>query len=138
MTKFPHHFRKVSLRQLGLYGLVLRYFQHLWSEEVQLVADTASVDSGEPFVAVAIKSYSHVHVHGLRYGSFHTHRGKGSSYAYIDGRQPVRINYILYVEHIRRDHMLPQLEHACAIVQRFVRDDSIPEMPWELRYVSPF
>ncbi|PCH36567.1 hypothetical protein WOLCODRAFT_20614 [Wolfiporia cocos MD-104 SS10] len=130
--QFPHYSKKINLRCVGIYGLILRHPQDLWSADVQLVPDSASVQDGEPFVALSTPSVSHVFVDGLRYGVSTSHRGIGCSYAYIDGRTPVRIDYLLRVEHFCRDPTLPPLRLDCAVVRRFVSDPSIPAMPWNI------
>ncbi|KAH9932536.1 uncharacterized protein B0H18DRAFT_903868, partial [Fomitopsis serialis] len=132
-VKLPSQSKKLKLRQLGVYALILCFLQETWSKSVQLVADTAPADAGEPFVAVNIPSYSNILVDGLRYGAYDTHRGRNSCYAYIDGRVPVRITHIFHVRHSRRDRSLAALECTCAVVQRFVYDEDIPDMPWATR-----
>lgn len=86
---------------------------------------------GENFMGNA-RSYSHLWLCGLRYGSATAHRGKSARYAYINGRHPVEIQYLLRVYHDRRVADAAPLIADIAIVRRFISDDNIPEFPWAL------
>ncbi|KAH9839027.1 uncharacterized protein C8Q71DRAFT_893893 [Rhodofomes roseus] len=132
-VQHPKHPRKLKLRQVGIYGLILQFLKTTWGHIVQLAPDTAPVDAGEPFVASHVPFYSHILVDGIRYGVHNMRSGQGYCYAYFDGRIPARISHLLRVTHIRRDPALPSLETTCAVVQRFVSDDDIPVMPWAMR-----
>ncbi|OSC97862.1 hypothetical protein PYCCODRAFT_1428192 [Trametes coccinea BRFM310] len=74
-----------------------------WHAEMTLKADTILAASGPTsdkdvtFIAVAIPSFSHVAVTGIRYGIASVQRGKHYHYAYINGREPVEIQQILQV-----------------------------------------
>lgn len=72
-------------------------------------------------------------VNRVPYGAFTHTRGIGASYAYIDGRIPVRIAYILRLNRTCRNPRLPKLEADVAIVQRFQNDGTLPVMPWFMR-----
>lgn len=104
-----------------------------WADQVQLKPDTATLLPGESFVAVAVKSHATVDVCGLRYGASTSPHGAKSCYAYMDGRQAVRIDYLLHIVHPRDDPASPPLTATCAVVRPFQHDDSLPEMPWALR-----
>lgn len=75
-------------------------------------------------------------VNKIPYGAYTHTRGLGTSYAYIDGRTPVRIAHILHLCRVRRDPRLPRLEASVAIVQRFQNDGTLPIMPWSMRYAT--
>ncbi|KIK78761.1 hypothetical protein PAXRUDRAFT_16700 [Paxillus rubicundulus Ve08.2h10] len=58
------------------------------------------------------------------------HQDKSAQYAYIEGRQPVRINSLYQAMHSHQRE--PALVADLALVQRFVKDDTLPEFPWEM------
>ncbi|RDX44360.1 hypothetical protein OH76DRAFT_1458045 [Lentinus brumalis] len=133
-TEFARFPQKVpNLRKLNLYTRVFEYLQDLWRDTVTLIIDTATGIPGESFVATAIASYSHVRVSGIKYGASTSPRGRGCSYAYMDGRQAVRIDHLFRIVHPRQDPRLPSLETTCAVVCPFVADGDLPEMPWAPR-----
>ncbi|KAI0314173.1 hypothetical protein OF83DRAFT_469510 [Amylostereum chailletii] len=127
----------VNIKTLGLYQLILLHLQLLWRGNVQLVFDLGIWHPGqEPFVGTAARSFSHALVGGLRFGACTAHRGRGTSYAYMDGRVPVQIQYIIRVTHPRQDTAAPDLQASFAVVRRFVQDPSLPHMPWSRRSVD--
>ena len=124
----------IQINDTSVYGLVFNHLRTLWHSQVKLVSKTADWRAGKPFVATAVQSFSHAIVNGTQFGACTSYRGKGTSFAYIDGRVAVRIQYILSVKHDRRDPTLAVLSTAFAIVERFT-SAGIPPMPWENRYV---
>ena len=122
----------IQINGTSLYGLVFNYLRTLWHSQVKLVSKTTDWRAGEPFVATAIQSFSHARVNGAQFGGCTSYKGKGTSFAYIDGRIAVQIQYILSVKHERRDPRLAALSTAFAIVKRFT-SAGIPLMPWDNR-----
>lgn len=116
------------------YRLLFKYLRALWADAVNLVPANAPINMGEAFYEVSVQEITYVKVRGLRYGATHRQRGQKFRFAYIEGRNPVRIAWIYHIKHRRRDPTLPPLEHTCALIQRFQRDDRIPSMPWDIRY----
>ena len=115
-----------------IYALVLTHLQNLWRDQVTLVPESAPVGTGEPFSTSSVRAYNYVTFNGLRYGSSIFRGGKPYRHAYILNRHPVRIAAILHIKHKRLNNTLPELEHTCAIVQRFKADPDTPVMPWDL------
>lgn len=108
--------------------------QELWADKFKLVGQGQAVArDDEPFIAVSLKSYAFITVNGLRYGVTNKHRGHGYRHAYIYGRQPVQIYFILSYTHERQDPTLPALEDTFALVKRFILPDDMPVVPWHLR-----
>jgi len=91
-------------------------------------------DDSEPFVGSNMRSYSHFLLHSSRFGSYLSHRGLRTSFAYIKNRTPVRIHHIFHVSHARQDRHLDDLQASFALVERFISDEDIPVMPWNFRY----
>ena len=134
-VELPPRGKRINLNALkipnmSVYRHVFEFLQKLWGTEVNLVSKTGNWRAGEPFVATAVQSYSHVIVNGTKFGACTSHQGKGNSFAFIDGRIAVRIRYLLSVKHDRRDTSLPSLSTTFAIVEHF-NNDGIPQMPWE-------
>ena len=119
----------INIAGTSLYHPVFVYLRALWQREVLLVPKTSDSRAGEPFVATTVESFSHVIVNGTRFGACTSHRGQGTSFAYIDGRVAVRIQYLFRVKHDRRNRTLPSLSTSFAIVERF-RNDGLLHMPW--------
>lgn len=124
----------ISINGAAVYQLAFQFLRDLWRDEVKLVSSSSNWRTGEPFVATAVELFSHVIVNGTRFGACTSHRGKGTSFAYIDHREAVRIQYIIFANHERRDTTLAPLSTTFAIVERFTNDD-IPKMPWMNREV---
>ncbi|KAI0351281.1 hypothetical protein OH77DRAFT_1567406 [Trametes cingulata] len=131
-VRFPNENRKIDLKRESLYALVFTYLRRDWQDEVALIPDTSARDvPGSAFVGQRVSSFSHVVVHGQRYGASTAHRGKSHQYAYVSGRQAVRINYILQVSH--RAASGKELVANIAIVQPFIASDRAEMMPWASR-----
>jgi hypothetical protein len=130
---FTKHPKKLNLLAISnnIYQITYRYLRNKWSAIINLKTSTNILGDGENFMGNA-RSYSHVWLRGLRYGSAIAHRGKSARYAYINGRQPVEIQYLLQVSHDRRVADTAPLIADLAIVRRFISDDNIPEFPWAL------
>ncbi|KEP47373.1 transposase family Tnp2 protein [Rhizoctonia solani 123E] len=73
-----------------------------------------------------VRHYSYVEHDGIRYGGFYHTSGKGYCYGYIDGRQAVRIDRVLYIEFPGR----PRLRGICVLVRHFRRPPVEPRFPW--------
>ncbi|KAI0062605.1 hypothetical protein BV25DRAFT_1915767 [Artomyces pyxidatus] len=136
LTKYPAENKLVNLNLIGHYHLVFEYLRDLWADEVKLVVETGDWMNGEPYVGHTVCSFSHCFVHGMRFGASTAHRGRGCSYAFIDKRVPVRIDYIFTTTHERQDNSQPPLRTSFAIVCRFITSDSIPDMPWYSRAID--
>ena len=119
----------IQIHQRSVYELVFQYLCTLWQLEVNLIPKSGNWRSSEPFVATEVKCFSYVKVNGTRFGACTSSRGKGTSFAFIDGRVAVRISYLLLVKHEQCDSTKPPLSTTLAIVKRF-KDDNVPEMPW--------
>lgn len=119
----------IKFHDKPIYIQVFEYLRKLWQSEVNLVSKTSYWRTGEPFVATKVRSFSHVIINGTRFGACTSHRGKGTSFAFIDGRVAVRIQYLLFVKHDRRDPTKAPLSTTFAVVERF-KDHNVPEMPW--------
>ncbi|KAF8576758.1 hypothetical protein K439DRAFT_1655194 [Ramaria rubella] len=132
--KFPAHSARLNLHDVGYYGLVLEHLRMTFMNTVQLVPEAGiyADPDVECFNGRSICSFSNALVSNQRYGAGNYTRGKGSCFAYIDGRSPVRIEYILKITHERRDDTLPPLTTQCAIIRHFYRDSKIPDLDWAL------
>ncbi|KAI0733353.1 hypothetical protein C8Q72DRAFT_636139 [Fomitopsis betulina] len=125
--------RSIDLRSVNLYSVIFYYLRQLWADQLELIPDAAPVGCpGESFVAAAVQSHATVLVCGLRYGAATSAHGSKSQFAYINGRQPVKIEYILQISHLRNDPRLPPLQTTCAVVRPFLADADVPQMPWSL------
>ncbi|ETW82454.1 hypothetical protein HETIRDRAFT_426132 [Heterobasidion irregulare TC 32-1] len=111
-VELPPRGKRINLNMIqingtSLYGLIFNYLQILWNSQ----------QAGKPFVATAVQSFSHAHVNGIQFGACTSYRGKGISFAYMDGRIAVQIQHILSVKHECRDPRLAALLTAFAIVK---------------------
>ena len=126
----------MSLTDLGFYNIVFEYLCQLWQDEFTLVSQHSAGPWGrtrEPFVGENTRLHSSIVVYGHRFGCYTSLRGRGLSFAYIDGRTPVRIEYILHVVHPREHLSYPSISATLILVRRLVWDESIPKMPWDHR-----
>ncbi len=132
--EYPKHWRRIKLKNDGLYYPIFVHLRELWKDTLTLITDSAPVGTeGSPFVG-HIRSYSHCTVAGIRYGASTMHRGLGYRYAYINGRQPVDIIQILCIEH-EYDHGKSLIAHL-ALVRPFIASEYASSMPWTPRYVD--
>ncbi|KAI0258803.1 hypothetical protein BC834DRAFT_847132 [Gloeopeniophorella convolvens] len=126
-----------TLRQLGnlcqelLYGLVFQHLQALWQQDFYLVSDISLLD-GETFSG-KVSSFSHVFVSKRRYGASTKSRGQSARYGYIGNRIPVQIDYLFSITQ-------GTARHGCvctnvALVRRFIRDEGLPDVPWNWWFV---
>jgi hypothetical protein len=115
----------------GYYAETLAFLQQEWSDKIVLIADTDFRSQGVTFLG-HVRSYSHVYVDGLRYGAARRTRGFSARYAYIDNREPVQIEYILHAEQALAPTSTETLSATFAIVRRFVQDEDVPDMPWNV------
>ncbi|KAH9850227.1 hypothetical protein C2E23DRAFT_861486 [Lenzites betulinus] len=130
--EFPKQSQKINLKREGLYAIVFTYLRRIWADKVELIPDTSGRDvPGSAFVGRVVPSFSHAVVAGLRYGASTTHRGQCHQYAYIEGRQAVRIMHILQILH--KDRRNQPLVANLAIVQPFIASDYAQSMPWATR-----
>ena len=127
--------KSIEIDSVDVYRLVFEFLRTLWRSEVNLVSNTGSARDGEPFVGTTVVSFSHISVNGTRFGTWSSHRGKGTSYAFIDGRQAVRIRSIFQVHHDHHDITQDPLVTTFIIVVRF-KKEGLPRMPWSDQSVS--
>lgn len=132
--QFTRFSKSLQLREMecGYYGLVLKYLRELWLPELHLASDIA-VDADVAFLG-DVRSFSHIWIRRQRYGTANSHRGRLAQHAYIDGRNPVVIQYILRATQQREN--APPLVANFAVVQRFQSGPDIPVFPWEMWYVT--
>lgn len=129
---YPKYGLKVDLKHTGMYNLVYEHLRKEWQDTTALIPDTAPhTQRGTVFIAVAVPSFSHVIVAGVRYGAATAHRGLSSRYAYINGRQPVDIQKILQISCTHPDGRI--LVAGIAIVRPFLPSEKADEMPWAAR-----
>ncbi|KAG2338156.1 hypothetical protein BDR05DRAFT_952143 [Suillus weaverae] len=83
--KFPNQSKKISLRPLNIYPIILQ-FLHCQFPELNLTSDAGQALQGIPFNSHGAKSYATVTVGAAKYGSSQHSRGKGLCYSYIEGR----------------------------------------------------
>jgi hypothetical protein len=112
------------------YKAVLELLQEEWAGKISLVATSDYQTPGVTFFG-KVRSFSHVYIRGLRYGSVHEHRGKAGCYGYIDKRVPVLIERIFHVTQRVADDSDEELTSSFAVVRRFQRDGHLPELPWD-------
>ncbi|KAG8686951.1 hypothetical protein FRC08_012245 [Ceratobasidium sp. 394] len=74
-----------------------------------------------------VRNHSYVEYNGIRYGANEHTSGKGYCYGYIDGRQPVRIERVLYIEFPGEAAM----NCICALVRAFQPPQVEPIFPWD-------
>ncbi|KAI0822078.1 hypothetical protein BC628DRAFT_1328267 [Trametes gibbosa] len=132
---YPKYGRKIDLKHAGLYNLVYEHLRKEWRDTTALIPDTAPhTQDGMAFIAVAVPSFSHVIVAGVRYGTSTAHRGLSCRYAYINGRQPVDIQQILQVSCTSPNGQI--LIGGIAIVRPFLPSEKAGGMPWAARAVD--
>lgn len=97
---FAKHPKKLNLSSISdnIYQIVYKYLRNKWRPLVHLKTSTSIIGDGENFMGNA-SSYSHLWLQRLRYGAVTAHQGKYAWYAYINGRQPVEIQWLLHVSH---------------------------------------
>lgn len=115
----------IDLEEHGLYGLLLQFCQATWP-------DAGIFGPGMPrnhYFAPSgmVRNHSYVEYNGVRYGAYQHTSGKGYSYAYIDGRYPVRIERILHIEFPG----VHELHCICALVRPFQAPEVEPHFPWD-------
>jgi hypothetical protein len=133
--QLPRQHTKINLHSLGpgAYSTVLRYLQDFWRDQINLVPESAPPGIGEPLVGQGVASYAYITVNGVRYGAANRYRGVRYKYAYVYSRQPVRVAWILHVNHSRLHHELPHLVHTLVAIQRFLPPKNEPKFPWSSR-----
>ncbi|KAG0705931.1 hypothetical protein DFH29DRAFT_799305, partial [Suillus ampliporus] len=124
-----HKIIRLQTVDMALYGLVLRHLQEWQELNILIHADVVLADRGACFMGV-VASFSHVFVETLRYGAATQPRGQSACYAYIYGRFPVEIQWILKIE-IDYEQQ-EKLSWTVAIVRRFVSDDNVPVFLWDI------
>ncbi|KAG2130249.1 hypothetical protein DEU56DRAFT_757923 [Suillus clintonianus] len=129
---FAKHPKKLNLSSISdnVYQIVYKYLRNKWRPLVHLKTSTSIIGNGENFMGNA-SSYSHLWLRRLRYGAVTAHRGKSAQYAYINGHQPVEIQWLLHVSHDRTNGDEPLVANI-AIVRCFVPDDRAPDFPWAI------
>ena len=76
-----------------------------------------------------VVSYANVWKGKQRYGSANALHGRNAQYAYVNGRVPVKIEYIFQAKQPLHGTLLANL----AVVRCFQRAHNIPEFPWAIR-----
>ncbi|CAE6528755.1 unnamed protein product [Rhizoctonia solani] len=123
-TQLSNQSSAIKLQEHGIYDTVLDFCVRKWPR--------AGIFGPGQMRRVylppkgAVRHYSYVEHDGIRYGGFHHTSGKGYCYAYIDGRQAVRIEQVLYIEFPER----PCLRSICVLVRLFQRPFAEPQFPW--------
>ena len=133
--RFPQHPKPFRLREIaGLYKLIIKHLQSIWSTEFNLYSDTTLLlpPHGVRFSGT-VDSFPYVLVRKKKYGCANMHRGKSARYAYVDNRIPVEIQYIFRVtqQHLA-ESPLESLIAEFAVVKKFQRGDDLPNFPWEM------
>jgi hypothetical protein len=113
-----------------MYGLVFNHIRYLWQHDERIYSDVSVRGGGVAFTG-EVKSYAYLFVHKTRYGAATRHRGQSAQFAYINGRSPVKIEYLFYVSQKRRDEGRGPLTTTVAIVRRFQANEHIPNFPWD-------
>lgn len=106
LIRLAPHFAKIKLAG-HRYNSIFEHLRHVWAGTVNLMPETAPPGFGESFVGINIESYTRIIVRGLPFGVAKKHRGRHYCFAYIEGRQPVRIAHIYHVVHQRMDPTQP-------------------------------
>ncbi|KAI0740484.1 hypothetical protein C8Q76DRAFT_607829, partial [Earliella scabrosa] len=134
LIKYPKQSHAKNLWKEGIYMIVFRYLRNAWKNDVTLELDTSDDERGSPFIALSTPFYSHILVAGQRYGASTMHRGLGTRYAYINGRQAVDILHIIKVDYITNEGK--NLHADLAIIRPFVPSPAASAMPWADRAVD--
>jgi hypothetical protein len=133
---FPRTSSRIDLRTLGpgYYGLVFQHLKQLWKDNTALIEDINihEHEGAKTFIG-SVRSYLHMRIKSLRYGAATAHRGKFVQYAYINTREPVKIQYIFQAE-LWQEHM-PSLLADFALIRKFQRGDDLPRFLWDLWYI---
>ena len=116
---------------MGLYGLVYSYLRDRWRDDVCLVPDTSLSEDGTPLMTQNAECYAYVMVAGVRYGASTMWQGRGSRYAYINGRQAVDILHIMKIKARTIDGR--EMCGDIAVVRRFLPTPVARQMPWASR-----
>ncbi|KAI0059856.1 hypothetical protein BV25DRAFT_1778317, partial [Artomyces pyxidatus] len=133
--EFPRQSQKENLRDierkagLPLYATTLRLLRELWENHADLVPDVVAGQNSTAYHG-RIQSYTTVTVSKRRYGVSTRTRGHSSRYGYIDARIPVQVDYLFTTSQEAPDGTMCTAH--IALVRRFVRDATLPEMPWAL------
>lgn len=131
-TRLSTQSRVVDLEDIGIYDLVLQFCKDLWPG-AGLFGPGMILNHYLAPVGM-VRNHSYVEYNGIRYGAYQHTSGKGYCYAYIDGRNAVRVERILCVE-------IPGVVHmrtVCALVRPFQLPQVEPQFPWDAWYVSYF
>lgn len=132
---FARYPKKLQLRDLGSesYALIYEYLKASWSDKFSLVADVELSRPGIEAVSFtgAVNSFPFFAVGDCRYDSFTASRSKTGWFAYINGRQPVHIEYIFGITQKAPDGS----EHytTALVVRRFLSTSNLDlAFPWDL------
>jgi hypothetical protein len=129
-----------SLRNLGngIFRAAFNYLRQLWAPHVNLVAGVPSARRPElntaSFNSNAV-SYANFRRGKQLYGSANSHHGRSAQYAYVNGRVPVKIEYILEAKQTFNGVTLTA---SFAVVRCFQRGHDMPDFPWAMRSVLYF
>jgi hypothetical protein len=115
----------VNLEELGIYDIVLQFCIGLWPAAGIFGPGMVLNNYLAPFGMV--RNHSYVECDGTRYGAYQHSSGKGYSYAYIDGRNPVRIERVLHIEFPG----VANMRAICALIRPFQLPEIEPHFPWD-------
>lgn len=129
VVKLPKQSRSLDIRTEGLYRVLLLYARSVWPNK-KIVSDGGAQEG--TILSSKVKAFGNVLVRGVKYGMFRHHRGKGYCYAFINGRIPCQIEYLVQIS------LSTGEESLVALVRRFEGPDEADEdwrtgekaLPW--------
>jgi hypothetical protein len=119
----------VNLEQLGIYETILQFCLETWPAAG--IFGPGIVRNHYLAPVGMVRTHSYVEYNGVRYGAYLHTSGKGYCYAYIDGRNPVRIEHVMFIEFPGAANM----RVVCALVRPFQLPQVEPHFPWDAWYV---
>ncbi|KDN38399.1 hypothetical protein RSAG8_09493, partial [Rhizoctonia solani AG-8 WAC10335] len=123
-TRLSDQSRVIDLQKHGLYETVFDFCTRKWPRAGIFGLGMPQRVHLPP--KGVVRHYSYVEHDGIRYGGFYHTSGKGYCYGYIDHREAVRIDNVLYIEFPGR----PRLRSICVLVRRFRHPAIEPRFPW--------
>lgn len=127
-TRLSTQSRVVDLEQLGIYNIVLQFCLQLWPNAG--IFGPGMVQNHYLAPMGMVRNHSYVEYNGIRYGAYQHTSGRGYCYAYIDGRNAVRIERILHIEF----PVVVNMRAICALVSPFQIPQVEPHFPWDTWY----
>ena len=127
----------VSLRNLGpgIYRAVYTYLRNLWAPQVNLIAGVPAAGSAPNTVSFSGNAVSYANIRRGKqlYSSANAHHGRSAQFAYVNGRIPVKIDYILQA---KQSFDETTLVASFAVVRCFQSGHDMPDFPWAIRSVG--